>query len=105
MADIIALIDRREKSAQAAQWTDEDKPMNQRAKEHYEIAKLFGSRIFERPEFIASYQERFPKRSLNSIYPTDYCAEEPDRNSPQTERLPKFLTWRGRGRYQLIEGE
>jgi hypothetical protein len=73
--------------------------MTKRDREHFDIAGRFGSRPFTRAEFNHLYREKYPNRTSVPI-PTDYCV---NLNSRTGERLPKFLRWLGRGRYQFID--
>ncbi|MBV8362777.1 MAG: hypothetical protein JO189_33315 [Deltaproteobacteria bacterium] len=79
-------------------WSNEYFIMATRDREHYDIASRFGCRPFTRSEFNHLYQEKYPNRTSVPI-PTDYCV---NLNSRTGERVPKFLRWLGRGRYQFI---
>ena len=79
-------------------WSTEYFIMGKRDREHYDIAIRFGCSPFTRSEFNRLYREKYPNRTSVPI-PTDYCV---NLNSRTGERVPKFLRWLGRGRYQFI---
>lgn len=75
--------------------------MSPRAREHYEVARSFGSREFSRSEFRLRYGQEYPDRSPGSMIATDYCVNT---NPKGAEALPKFLQRVGLGRYRMIDG-
>ena len=78
--------------------------MNEREREHFDIACRFGRREFSRAEFRRLYKQVYGDSKLGSMLPADYCVNpRGGRYAIGTEHYPKFLRWLGPGRYQLTE--